>query len=90
MSQTIALTPAESLRQKIETRSAVVGVIGLGYVGLPLGMQFARSGHRVLGIDVDPQNAAHQALLDVGRGGIVFEGLRSVGGILHRSAVSGR
>jgi UDP-N-acetyl-D-glucosamine dehydrogenase len=32
-----------------------VAIVGLGYVGLPLALQFARSGHRVLGIDVDSQ-----------------------------------
>ena len=31
-----------------------VAVIGLGYVGLPLSLQFARSGVEVLGLDVDP------------------------------------
>jgi UDP-N-acetyl-D-glucosamine dehydrogenase len=31
-----------------------VAVIGLGYVGLPLALQFARSGYRVLGLDIDP------------------------------------
>ena len=31
-----------------------IAVIGLGYVGLPLALQFARSGARVIGIDIDP------------------------------------
>ena len=31
-----------------------IGIIGLGYVGLPLGLQFARSGVEVLGFDIDP------------------------------------
>ncbi|HUK31771.1 MAG TPA: NAD(P)-binding domain-containing protein, partial [Candidatus Acidoferrum sp.] len=30
-----------------------VGVIGCGYVGLPLGLRFAEAGHRVIGFDVD-------------------------------------
>ena len=30
-----------------------IGVIGLGYVGLPLGLQFARKGVQVLGLDID-------------------------------------
>ena len=41
------------LTQKIESRQAVVCVIGLGYVGLPLAVAFAESGLRVIGIDVD-------------------------------------
>src|SRR5471030_2055775 len=44
---------AESLAKKIETNKAVVGVIGLGYVGLPLMAAFDRSGFPVLGFDVD-------------------------------------
>src|SRR6202043_3150749 len=31
-----------------------VGIIGCGYVGLPLGLRFAEAGHRVVGFDVDP------------------------------------
>lgn len=46
---------AEALRAKIEARTAAVGVIGLGYVGLPLVLEFAEAGFRVLGFDVDPE-----------------------------------
>jgi UDP-N-acetyl-D-glucosamine dehydrogenase len=42
------------LSSKIERSSAVVGVIGLGYVGLPLLHAFSRAGFPVLGFDVDP------------------------------------
>ena len=35
--------------------SPVIAVVGLGYVGLPLSLQFARSCTEVIGIDVDPQ-----------------------------------
>src|SRR6188768_1114945 len=37
---------------KIQDRSAVVGVIGLGYVGLPLAVEFAKAGFHVIGYDV--------------------------------------
>ena len=40
------------LLKKIENRTARVGVIGMGYVGLPLAVEFARAGFRVLGYDV--------------------------------------
>src|SRR5215217_7533764 len=40
------------LLSKIEDRSAVVGVVGLGYVGLPLAMEFAKAGFHVIGYDV--------------------------------------
>jgi UDP-N-acetyl-D-glucosamine dehydrogenase len=41
------------LLRKIHDRTAVVSVIGLGYVGLPLAVAFAERGFRVVGIDVD-------------------------------------
>jgi UDP-N-acetyl-D-glucosamine dehydrogenase len=44
---------AASLAKKIEKRRAVVGVIGLGYVGLPLAIRFSEERFRVLGFDVD-------------------------------------
>ncbi|MHC4471115.1 MAG: nucleotide sugar dehydrogenase [Planctomycetota bacterium] len=43
------------LRQKIEDRSALIAVIGLGYVGLPVGVVFAEAGYPVLGIDVSAE-----------------------------------
>ncbi|MFO7897293.1 MAG: nucleotide sugar dehydrogenase, partial [Candidatus Cloacimonadales bacterium] len=41
-----------SLKQKIEDKSAIVGVVGLGYVGLPMAVTVARKGFRVIGVDV--------------------------------------
>jgi UDP-N-acetyl-D-glucosamine dehydrogenase len=41
------------LREKLKTRQANIGVIGLGYVGLPLAVEFAREGFNVVGIDHD-------------------------------------
>ncbi|MGQ0642947.1 MAG: nucleotide sugar dehydrogenase [Gemmatimonadaceae bacterium] len=41
-----------NLLQKIGQRKAVVGVVGLGYVGLPLSMEFAKAGFKVIGYDV--------------------------------------
>ena len=41
------------LLEKIESRSARVGVLGLGYVGLPLVVEFARSGFQAVGLDLD-------------------------------------
>ena len=42
-----------NLLQKIDSNAAVVGVIGLGYVGLPLLAAFHRAGFPVIGFDVD-------------------------------------
>ncbi|MEJ2153094.1 MAG: NAD(P)-binding domain-containing protein, partial [Gemmatimonadota bacterium] len=46
-------TPASALQQRIDERTALVGVIGLGYVGLPLSLTFVERGFSVLGFDVD-------------------------------------
>ncbi len=43
------------LKEKLQSREARLGVIGLGYVGLPLSMEFARSGFHVVGIDTDAE-----------------------------------
>jgi UDP-N-acetyl-D-glucosamine dehydrogenase len=42
------------LVEKVEQRTAVVGVIGQGYVGLPLALVFCEAGFKVVGFDVDP------------------------------------
>ena len=44
---------ARSLLSRIEQRQALVGVMGLGYVGLPLVREFTAAGSRVLGFDID-------------------------------------
>jgi len=41
------------INKKIENRSAKIGVIGLGYVGLPLAIEFIQAGFDVIGIDID-------------------------------------
>jgi UDP-N-acetyl-D-glucosamine dehydrogenase len=43
----------DTLRDRLDDRSARLGVAGLGYVGLPLAVEFARAGFRVTGIDPD-------------------------------------
>ncbi len=42
-----------ALQQKINDKSFVLGVIGLGYVGLPLSLTFLRKGIKVIGFDLD-------------------------------------
>ncbi|MCK5580161.1 MAG: nucleotide sugar dehydrogenase [Candidatus Omnitrophica bacterium] len=41
------------LKQKISTKKANIAVLGLGYVGLPLGVNFAKAGYSVTGLDKD-------------------------------------
>ena len=43
----------QELAERIDARDARIGVIGLGYVGLPLAMEFAKAGYRVTGFDLD-------------------------------------
>lgn len=57
-------SPLENLSGKIATRKARAGVIGLGYVGLPLAITLARSGFAVTGFDIDPDKIV---ALDAGR-----------------------
>jgi len=60
----------DSLKRKIEDRTARVHIIGLGYVGLSLAVELARAGFAVRGIDVDLErvtrlNRGHSYLVDV-------------------------
>ncbi len=64
---------AADLQNKIKTKKARVGVLGLGYVGLPLAVEFAKAGFEVIGIDVqqskvDQFNAGHSYIKDVSDG----------------------
>jgi UDP-N-acetyl-D-glucosamine dehydrogenase len=59
-----------NLRTRVEDRTARIGVIGLGYVGLPLAVEFASQGFDVTGFDVDAAkvdaiNAGHSYIGDV-------------------------
>jgi UDP-N-acetyl-D-glucosamine dehydrogenase len=51
------MTAEQQLLAKVSDRSVVCGVVGLGYVGLPLAREMARAGYRVLGFDVSTEIA---------------------------------
>jgi UDP-N-acetyl-D-glucosamine dehydrogenase len=53
--QLAAEATAKILEEKIRTRRARVGIVGLGYVGLPLAVEFAKAGFSVTGIDISGQ-----------------------------------
>src|SRR5436190_9022906 len=50
----VASANEERLRDSLRMRTARLAVLGMGYVGLPMAIEFARSGFEVLGIEADP------------------------------------
>ena len=52
------MSHADDLRNRIASHTARVGVVGLGYVGLPLAVEFAEAGFHVTGIDIDEHKVA--------------------------------
>jgi UDP-N-acetyl-D-glucosamine dehydrogenase len=49
------MSVSQDLIAKAERRQILFGIVGLGYVGLPLAVELARAGYRVLGFDVNPE-----------------------------------
>lgn len=65
--------PHSTLRSKIETKEAVIGVVGLGYVGLPLVIEYATQGFNTIGFDVNEErvlglNSGYNHIQDVDDG----------------------
>lgn len=56
-----------SLREILASKSAVIGIVGMGYVGQPLALRFAEIGYKVMGFDIDEGKVA---LLNSGRSDI--------------------
>ena len=46
-----------ALLEKLRSREALIGIVGLGYVGLPLSLTYAEVGYRVIGVDIDQGKA---------------------------------
>src|SRR5277367_3896278 len=55
---TAAPTTLEALKHKFETREARIGIVGMGYVGLPLALLFSNEGFRITGFDIEPEKVA--------------------------------
>lgn len=73
------------LLNKLNERRAVVGVIGLGYVGLPLATEFARGGLKAIGFDLDQSRVE---LINKGRSYIPDVSTETVGGLVERNKLS--
>lgn len=72
--------------EKINTREAIIGIVGLGYVGLPLMLRFAETGFRVIGIDVDERK---NEFLNQGKSyiqHIASEQVAKVKGLIHATS----
>lgn len=68
-------TPLQALKDKLLAGTAVVGICGLGYVGLPLALRFSEVGARVIGFDIDPSKVI---ALNAGRSYIERIGASSI------------
>ena len=70
MGEPSRMSVAQDLISKAERRQILFGIVGLGYVGLPLAVELARAGYRVLGFDVNPDvveglNEGHSHVKDI-------------------------
>ena len=52
------MTIQQSLITKLQDKSATIGIVGLGYVGLPLSLRYSEAGYQVIGFDIDPDKTA--------------------------------
>lgn len=76
-----------TLRAKIEKKSATIGVIGLGYVGLPLAVEYASKGFRTVGIDVDERKVKK---VNSGENYIGDVNSKELAGLVKRGLLSAR
>jgi len=53
MSSSTPSVHQQALLERLRNKEALIGVVGLGYVGLPLSLTYAENGYRVLGLDID-------------------------------------
>ncbi|KOR28891.1 UDP-N-acetyl-D-glucosamine dehydrogenase, partial [Achromatium sp. WMS2] len=61
----------QELCNKLESKQAIIGILGLGYVGLPLMLRYSASGFKVIGFDIDPDkvenlNRGHSYIKHIG------------------------
>jgi len=54
----VSFAAAKSFAARVATREATIGIVGLGYAGLPLALAFAETGFEVVGIDLSEERVA--------------------------------
>jgi UDP-N-acetyl-D-glucosamine dehydrogenase len=77
------------LQEKIKSHTAIVGVVGLGYVGLPFAVEKAKVGYQVLGVEQNPQRAERVNMADNYITDVKDEDLKEVVSIGKLQAVLG-
>ena len=55
---------AKTVIEGLRTKTSVIGIVGLGYVGLPLVLRYSEQGYKVVGFDIDPEKVSQ---LNAGR-----------------------
>lgn len=68
---------AKELMNKLETKTATIGVVGLGYVGLPLAVEKAKAGYNVIGFDIQEKRVQ-----------MVNEGVNYIGDVVNEDLVA--
>ncbi len=76
---------AALLQARIDARSAVIGIVGLGYVGLPLMLAATAAGYRAVGFDIDPERVLE---LNQGRSPLAHIGDAAIAGALDAGRFS--
>lgn len=59
MTSNETLEPARALVNRLEHKEAIIGIVGMGYVGQPLALRYSQIGYRVLGFDIDQEKVKH-------------------------------
>jgi len=75
----------EDIVQRVNADNACVGVVGLGYVGLPLGLAFARKGVKVIGFDIDPKKIES---LEAGKSYLKHIAAQDIGGFVKNGMIT--
>jgi UDP-N-acetyl-D-glucosamine dehydrogenase len=72
----------KQLISKLENRTATIGIVGLGYVGLPLMLRYVGAGFTVLGFDIDAEKVAK-----LNRGKSYIEHIPAHSSTVHRKGL---